>query len=816
MRKKLRSKAGKRIISLTLVSIMLLSLAACGEEESDANIYEYEKESEELTYFSSSDSELDFFLNDFFKRHVGYVDDEEGDMAVNSIKPGAGFDGMFNYEWNAMSLTWFNSFDSLDSDRLTSIKNTLRSVPVDRYGFVWDGTDTTKGVTTSTANTGTHSMGWPFPKASHSEGWSTYWDFNGDNAAYEGSAWTTSFDAEEKDGLLTGTISEGVNKLEFVSPALSGVNTIMTYHSPYLELDLRMYTNDYRNIEDIYVWYKNDASEEWSTEKCVSVKEIAAIDYDFASVYEHVLYLPMYAEKNWNSNDNLDIAQIKIEIRAKEGTSIDGRFALNYVRPSYDTRHVNGNSNYITCLKYYYAFTGDKEYLKEAMVEARKAMNFYMQMYDAERHLNSQNYMVGHEGDKSAKTAAERMSTSLTNGYWDVLYMADYDFQSNMYFYKALVDLAYLEDVMEAEGIEVDKSQSKVLTADRECNKSVSNYTWDAKSLRSIAEEVLTELRKSTDDEAKTGFYDEGTGRFIAGYDANGEKLDYGYIMWNMEAVYLGIADEEQTKSIMEWICGERTIEEDEESKGSVGEDIYFYEFAPRITTTNKDGLFTGYYENAIGGSVPFGIKQIQYGGAALFLSYYDLMNRIDNNGSDDAFERLKGIQGWYDKVYDYYINENEDPQPFDFYWDYYKKKLNITPQSGVHDGGGSGIVGLDGEFQESLLALAAVPHGFFGIGSDNGKTLNIAPALPKEMDYWKIENMAFNFVKYDVTIYDHAVRIDSVRGDAKNLSIKVSLDAKKGNYSVYVNGNETKDYIEENGKVIVTVPFASAIIEVR
>ncbi len=815
MQRKMQIKKGKRILSLTLAFFMLM-MTACSSGEEKAQVYSYEKESEELTFFSSSDSELDFFMNDFFKRHVGYIDAEEGDMAVNSIKPGGGFDGMYNQSWNTMALTWFNSFDSLDSDRLTTIKNSLESVPVDRYGYVWDGTDTTKMALDSAGSNSTHSMGWPFPRATEAEGWVTYWDFNGDKGSYEGDAWTTNFNAGLDDGLLIGVTENEMGSVEFVSPELSGVNTIMTYHGPYLELDVRMYTEDAQNIDDIYVWYKNEASEEWTTEKCVSVKEIAALNYEFEPIYEHILYLPMYAEENWNSNDNLQIAQIKVEVRAKENTKIEGKFGLNYVRPVYDTRHTNINSDYINSLKYYYCFTGETEYLAEAIVNARKAINFYMQAYDEERHLNNQSYQIGHDGSKKGLGNAERLSSSLGNGYWDVLFMPKYDFQSNMYFYRALKDLAYLERALDTAGIEVDKSLSEVITADRYCNRGVSEYAYTADELDAIADTVLTELRKSTDDKAKTGFWDEETGRFAAGYDEEGTKLDYGYLMWNLEAVYYGIADEKQAQSIMDWVSGKRIVEADKESGGSVGEDIYYYEFAPRTTTMNKEGLFSGIYDTYIGGSIEFGTKQVQYGGAILYQSYYDLMNRIESYGADNAFSRLKSIQTWYEKVYDYYKNENEDPQPFDFYWDYYKQKIGITPQSGVHEGGGSGVLGLDGEFLESLLAIAAVPHGFFGIDSEDGKCLTIAPTLPGDLDYWKIENLAFNRVKYDVSVYENAVRIDSVRGDAEGLSIKVCIPVEKGNFTVLLNGKETTDYVEEDGRIIVTIPFASAIVQVQ
>ncbi len=803
----------KRVFAFGLAGLMLLT-TACGSETKTGDVSNYKKESESMTYFSSSDESLDKFLNDFFKRHVGVIDEEEGDMAVNSLKPGSGFEGMFNHEWVTMAVSWFNSFDGLESDRLTSLRNALESVPVDRYGYVWDGPDGAKSLDDTTATTAVHSMGWPFPRATDSEGWSTYWDFNTGTGAYEGEPWTTNFDAKVKEGMLGGTITEGVDKVVFTSPEMTSINSIMTYHAPYLELDLRMYTDSYNNIEDIYVWYKNDNSEEWSTEKRVSVKEIAAVDYDFEAAYEHVLYLPMYAEEHWDSDANKQVTQLKVEIVAKEGTKLDGKFGINHVKCLYDTRHSNNNSNYITSMKYYYNFSGDVAYLEDAIVDARKAMNFFMQMYDEERHLNNQTYMVGHDSDKSSNVAVERMASCITNGYWDVLYMTEYDFQSNMYFYKAIQDLIYLENALASQGIEVDKALSAVQTAERDGTKGVSEYKWEVADLEKVAEEVLSELRKSTDDKSQTGFWDETSGRFICGYNPDGEPVDYGYVIWNLEAIHYGIATEEQEKSIMDWISGERIVEADK--TGSTGEDIYYYELSPRITTMNKDGLFNGYYENAIGGSVEYGVKQIQYGGAATFLSYFDLMSRIKTYGTDDAFTRLKGIQEWYEKVYDYYKNENENPEPFDFYWDYYKDKVGITPQSGVHPGGGSGIVGVDGEFLENLLMIAAVPYGFFGVDTTDGKCLTVSPQLPEELDWWKIENLGFNRVKYDLSVYANAVRIDSVRGNADGLSIQVSLDEPKGSYGVYVNGVETKDYTEEDGKVIVTVPFASAIIEVR
>ena len=50
-----------------------------------------------------------------------------------------------------------------------------------------------------------------------------------------------------------------------------------------------------------------------------------------------------------------------------------------------------------------------------------------------------------------------------------------------------------------------------------------------------------------------------------------------------------GIATQEQTESVMKWINGEREIASDE----SRGEDIYYFEFAPRF---NTDDVETDFY----------------------------------------------------------------------------------------------------------------------------------------------------------------------------------------------------------------------------
>ena len=110
---------------------------------------------------------------------------------------------------------------------------------------------------------------------------------------------------------------------------------------------------------------------------------------------------------------------------------------------------------------------------------------------------------------------------------------------------------------------------------------------------------------------------------------------------------------------------------------------------------------------------------------------------------------------------------------------------------------------------------MAAIPYGFFGVSSINADVLQVQPNLPSELDYWTIENLAFCDVKYDLTIFDNAVRIDTVRGDAEGLNVQVVLNAPKNGQKVYVNGVATNRYTVKEGKAYVTLPLEAASVQV-
>ncbi len=373
----------RKILGGALLLTMLASVG-CGKSGGSTKMafsdYKYEKQSAERAFFQSSDESLDFFLNDYFKRHAGGIIEEGKDQKVSSVAAGIDARQFFWQEWMSLAYYPFNSREGFTHDRIEGLRQMLSGVPVDRYGYVWQESDIVRDAL-SNLNSGEHRMGWPFPTAANSDGMSTSWDFNGEDS----SQWSSNIGATLNNGVFTAKVDAPMSSVEFVSPEPRNASEeICAYYTPLLEIDLRMYTPDADNIEDVVVWYTTNESPDWSEDKKVSVNEKAFIAYEYGPVYEHMIFLPMYAEEAWKSDKALNtyIRRIKVEVVPKEGKKVTGQFGLSYVRSTFDTRHVNNNSLLISSLRQDYDYTGDLEYLKANITRARKAMNFYMQMYD--------------------------------------------------------------------------------------------------------------------------------------------------------------------------------------------------------------------------------------------------------------------------------------------------------------------------------------------------------------------------------------------------------------------------------------------------
>ncbi len=243
------------------------------------------------------------------------------------------------------------------------------------------------------------------------------------------------------------------------------------------------------------------------------------------------------------------------------------------------------------------------------------------------------------------------------------------------------------------------------------------------------------------------------------------------------------------------------------EGDTSCGEDIYFYEFAPR-TTTKSNVYDFGFLNTTYGWS-----KDVQDGGVVLWASYYDLMARIKAKGADSAYERLKGINEWYKKV------QNAGGAGTDFYFDYYLLNGDGTAKYTLQQSGVSrGAIGLDREFLKNCILPAAVPYGFFGMDGSELNAISFTNNLPSALKYLQIDNMLTGGVRYSVRMEKNVLEVKNIVNDSvpEEYTLKFRLDKPSDKFTVKINGKETADYKISGDKIVVAVPFGNVRVEVK
>ena len=848
----------KRGLTLLLGLAMLFTAAACGggEEPPESSQPEdtyvpitdftdgiFAKESSQTLLFKSDSAVLDQFLNDYFARHVGYPEGTQ----IPALDVGDG--GTAWKEWEAQSLMWYNSINGLDTNRQEKLRSWLDIIPVDRFGYVWSSKDDT-----STPMSG-HSyanfdQGWPFPSMESMGNRGYGWGTNCNVKAGE-PGWAVRADGYATNGQLT--YSGGAYRLVATSAypgsgeelyfEVSGVQDGYTFYAPFVEFCLRIDNNSAQVIDDIYL--------QWTTSDGVS-HEVSYADYgtqekDFnQSGFYAKLYFAMFASEEWGQRENLyrpedadapTVESMRLVIRPKTGQSLNYvNFTLDYFRTDFDTRCVQNNAIYLDAVAEYYRYTGDDDYLAQKLETCRRIFQFYLTYCGGESGLIHQDNFVGHDG-------VPLPGHGISSGYFDIVSLPSVDFYFNVYFYKAVQSMEYLEQMAAAAGIEA--GEVSVLTPDMQDSET---YDQTAESLTDLAETCKAEISDY--------FWNEEKGRFAEGFNdwdgdlacyvsadmpdqgkmqelaSRGEEFDLGFLAFNLEAVSAGVAGEEQAEQILSWATGERVIAGDD----ATGEDLYFFDCAPRFNTVNNDYWF--YCGVATDDNYPF-TEQVQNGGSCLWISYYDLLARAEVYGADSAYGRLSEIAGWYADVQTAYndaISRGADVTAKEFYRAYYYDLArsssssynvfnetynpeHITLQGAVNGRDTAGGLGLDAEFLENAVLYAAVPQVFLGMGSDDYRTLNFAPDLPEGLSYFKLENLYYQGWQYDVCAGSNYLRISDSRevslGSGKTgLSVTVSFAVPDQEYRVYVNGRMVES-AEQNGRVYVTVPFGDTFVKI-
>lgn len=422
--------------------------------------------------------------------------------------------------------------------------------------------------------------------------------------------------------------------------------------------------------------------------------------------------LPLHRSPGWGGH----LVRFRLRFaNLRSGTEI----TLLRLFTAIDSRHNINNAVYLQACDDYLRWTGDLEFLRRNLQRMRLALAWAIHEFQlADRHLVFTPW-VGHDGRSGHRIDAEGRRTLLPgvgvgNNYWDLLPFGGEDALATIYYFDAIRRMAALER-------QIDRHPE---------------WNLPAGPLRFTPAELL-DLANSIRSAGTERFWNPATGRFFGWRDTHGNGHDHGFTFVNNEAIYYAFAGTSQARSIREWIDGRRIVPGDT----STGADIYHWRFGPRATTRrNVDTYLWAWSDPA---SIPWG-GQVQDGGAVLGFSFHDLMARLELNGPDDAWNRLRQVINWFAEV-----------RRAGGYRAYYADGRRGSLQGG----GTAGGLGLDHEFFESALVPQVMLYGFLGFRPRLDGCL-IAPRLPSDWPSLTVRGIRLHDVTLDVTAEPSRLRV--------------------------------------------------------
>ncbi len=461
-----------------------------------------------------------------------------------------------------------------------------------------------------------HSEGWPFPAYQQSTG--KGWHFS-----VEQEAWAIQHFKLQAQRELGQWQIEGAEVVEFdpqqgmrfkcnedevclTTPAFQ-CGTIV---APFVRVELS-YKTVAPGAKSILRWRLKDQND-WDDERSVP------FSLESSDRAMHFVNVPLYRKPGYGGLVN----QYQWCLRGCAGTEVTLKSFITAV----DTRHPITNANFVRGSVEYFLWTHDQAFLQQNILRMRRSLKFALDEFSVHQHQHVVVPWVGHDGRSGLKSGAlprERMRIGLGvgNNYWDLLPFGGHDFLASIYLYDAILKQAQVERWLERR-------------ADSGIESPATEFRADA----------LIRLAESIKDRSQKFFWDESNGRFVGWKDLQGNTYDYGFTFVNLEAIYYGIASDEQARMIFAWLDGKREIRSDT----SKGQDIYAWRFAPRATTRRNIETYAWVWNSPQ--SIPWG-GQVQDGGAVLGFSYFDVMARLKTHGPDDAWKRLKEILVWFDEV---------------------------------------------------------------------------------------------------------------------------------------------------------------------
>jgi hypothetical protein len=414
--------------------------------------------------------------------------------------------------------------------------------------------------------------------------------------------------------------------------------------------------------------------------------------------------IPVYRAPTWSGR----IVGLRINFDNPAGAAV----AIQALFTHYDTRHNVNNQAFVSGSCAYFNWTADLGFLRANIARMRLAMRHLMTVHGGLEHQCIVTPWVGHDGRSGQENLPDGTKRffpgrGVGNNYWDLMPFGGRDAYATIWYYAALLKLADLEQ------------------------RIAEHPPWDIPAGPLALDPIF--LRQHAQQVKQTAgqmLWNARTGRFVASIDADGKAWDYGFTFLNLEAIHYGFATAEQARSILDWISGRCVVAGDT----SQGADLYHWRFAPRATTRRNEEYYMHSWPTPH--KIPWG-GQVQDGGAVLGFEYHDLMARLQTNGPDDAWARLREVLAWFDEV-----------QQAGGYRAYYKD----SPGGATLQGGGTaGGLGMDCEFFESILVPQVMLDGFMGFRA-RGDGFEIAPRLPSDWPELTIDRVGLHGQELTIT----------------------------------------------------------------
>lgn len=368
--------------------------------------------------------------------------------------------------------------------------------------------------------------------------------------------------------------------------------------------------------------------------------------------------------------------------------------------------HYDTNAHYILGVYRTFVWTRDKRALRKVLPDLDRAMAFQLGPLKGSSGLLhiTQNDHTGLPG-------------GATDNYYDLLPFGGLDAYANVYFYASL-------------------------QAMRQMEAALGNVTM-ARRYEQLAQTCKAAFIRV--------FWNPSAGRYIEDVSVKGQRVDYGATFVNLEAIGYGLSDESVRLRIYHWLDDEPIDSGDIHAANAYG----VWHYTPMVTTIHNASWYT------TGWTPPPFTQQLQDGGADLYLTFYDIMDRLATFGPNNAWtyllrmlerfslpDRLSGGAPLYD---------GETPQ-------------NASP----------GAIGVDVPFPESGLVPTSFLYGFLGIQA-TPSGLMICPNLPAALRYGGVENLYYR--GHDLFIMERGRRVEVIMrarpfssGNEKGVGLSVSL----------------------------------------